>query len=131
MTGDGETFRERKKTRVSCTLCGVTMAASYLNTHVSRSHGICFSLTRGVDEVGGGPSIYLVSFPRVLQEVKCPVTGRPVVAHSAGRLRKHFMYRHFRFKVAVVQEVAEPLPHCDLCGMHMPEWQIIRNRRTA
>ena len=53
-TGGRETFRERKKTRVSQTVCGVTVVASYLNTHMSRSHGICVPQTRGVDEVGGG-----------------------------------------------------------------------------
>ena len=45
----------------------------------------------------------MVSFPRVLQEVKFPVPGCPAVAHSAGRLHKNFMYRHFRYKVEVVQ----------------------------
>ena len=33
-TGEGATSRERKKTRVSCTVCGVTAKASYLKTHM-------------------------------------------------------------------------------------------------
>ena len=33
--GEGATFRERKKTRVSCNECGVTVAASYLKTHMA------------------------------------------------------------------------------------------------
>ena len=57
----------------------------------------------GFDEVGGGPTTYVVSFPKVLQEVRFPVPGCPAMAHSAGRLRKHFMYRHFRSKVMVFQ----------------------------
>ena len=73
----------------------------------------------------------MVSFPRVLQEVKFPVTGYSEVAHSVGRLCEHFMYRKFKSKVAVVQEGTEPLPHCYLCGMHMSEGRIIRHRRTA
>ena len=64
----------------------------------------------GGNKVGGGPTIYVVSFPMVLQEVKCPVSGCTSVAHIGVRLREHFMYRHFRSKVAVVQEGAEPLP---------------------
>ena len=48
-----------------------------------------------------------MSFPRVLQEVKCPVSKCPVIVHSAGRLREYFMYRHFGSKVAVVQDVAQ------------------------
>ena len=62
----------------------------------------------------------MVYFPRVLQEVKCPVPGCPAVAHSAGRLREHFMYCHFRSQVLVLQEGVKLLPQFDLCGMHMP-----------
>ena len=80
------------------------MEASYLKAHMERSHGICVPQTRGVDEVGEGPTTYTVSFPRVLKEVICPVPGCPAVAHSAGRLLGNFMCRHFRSKVAVVQE---------------------------
>ena len=116
---------------MSCIVCGVTVAASYVKTHMSRSHGICVHHTRGVDEVGGGPSTYLVSFPRLLQEVKCPVPGCSVEVHSAGRLREHFMYRHFRSKVVVFQYMAELLTQCALRVMHMPAWRIIRHRRMA
>ena len=45
----------------------------------------------------------------MLQEVKCPVPGCMAVALSAGRIQEHFMYFHFRYKVAVVKEGAEPL----------------------
>ena len=65
-TGDEATFRERKKTRMSCTVCCVTVVAYYLKTHMARSYDICAPQTRGVDEVGGGPSTYPVSFPKVL-----------------------------------------------------------------
>ena len=85
-TGEGETFRERKKERVSCDTCGVAVVAFYLKAHIARCHGICVPQTRGVDEVGGGPTTYVVSFPKVLQEVRCPVPGCPEVAHSSGRL---------------------------------------------
>ena len=52
----------------------------------------------------------MVYFPKVLQEVRCPVPGCPEVAHSAGRLHEHFMFCHFISKVAVVQERKEPIP---------------------
>ena len=88
-------MRYWKKTRVSCTECSMTVVASYLKTHMERIHGICVPQTRGVYEVGGGTNTYMVFLPRVFQEVKSPVPGCLAVAHSAGRLRKHFMYRHF------------------------------------
>ena len=53
-TGEGATFRDRKKTRVSCATFGVSVAASYLKANMTRSHGICVPQMREVDEVGGG-----------------------------------------------------------------------------
>ena len=109
----------------------MTVAASYLKTHMARIHGICVPQTRGFDDVGGDPTTYVVSFPRVLQEVKCLVLGCPAVAHSAVRLHEHFMYRHFRSKVVVVQERAEIMPQCDFCGIHILEGRIIRHHRMS
>ena len=114
--GEGATFIERNKARMSCATYIVTVAASYLKSHMTRSHGICAHLNREVDEVGGGLTTYVVSLPKVLQEVVCPVPGCPSVAHSAGRLCEHFMFCHFRSKVAVVQKGKYPLPRCDMCG---------------
>ena len=73
----------------------------------------------------------MVSFPKVLQEVICTVPGCPVVAHSAGRLRENFMFRHFRSKVAVVQEGKDPMHRYDLCGMYIPADRLISHRNTA
>ena len=102
-TGEGATFREWKNTRVGCTMCGVMVASYYLKTHMARTHGIFIPQTRRFDKVGRGKNTYVVSFPMVLQEVKCLVPRCPEVAHIAGRLRKHFIYRNFQSKVAVVQ----------------------------
>ena len=129
--GEGVTFREWKKSKVSCATCGVTVAASYIKAHMARSCGIYVPHMRGVDEVGGVPTTYVMSFPKVIQEVICPVPECPTVAYRARRLCKHFMLRHFRSKVALVQEGKEMLPRCDLCGMHMPVMRLIWHRKTA
>ena len=130
-TGDRETFREQKNTRVSSATCGMTLADSYIKIHMVRSHGICVPQTRGFDGVGGGPTTYVVLFPRVLPEVRCLVLGCPVVAHSTSILCKHFMFCHFRSKVAVLKEGKEPLPYCDFCGMHIPTGRLIWHRKMA
>ena len=80
---------------MSCTKYVMTVVASYLKTHIALIHGICVPQTRGVYDVGGGATTYVVSLHRVLQEVKCPVPRCLAVAHSAGRSRKNFMYRLF------------------------------------
>ena len=69
--GEGETFREWKKTQVICTEWFVAVEASYINTHMIQIHTICIPHMRGVNEVGGGPNTYVLSLPRGLQEVKC------------------------------------------------------------
>ena len=80
-TGEGATLRERKKTRVCFNVCGVTVVESYLQTHMAQIHGICVPQMRGFDEVGGGPTTYVLPFPRVLQELKCPLPGCLAVAY--------------------------------------------------
>ena len=85
-------FRERKKTRLICIKCGMTMVVSYLKENIALIHSISAPHTRGVDEVEVVMTNYVISFPRVLQSVKCLVSGYPAVAHSAGRLRENFMY---------------------------------------
>ena len=60
-----------------------------------------------------------MSFPRILKLVDCPVEGCPAKSKKPGRLREHFMFRHCKSKVVILQEVPEPLPQCDQCGMHM------------
>ena len=53
------------------------------------------------------------------------------MAHISGRLRKHFIFRHFISKLEVFQEGRGLLPLCYFYGMHMPAGRIIRNRNTA
>ena len=45
-------------------------------------------------------------------------------------MREHFMYRNFFSRIAVLQEGKDPLPRFDLCGMRMPEGQLIKHQRT-
>ena len=53
-TGEGETFRERNRARVSCKVCGVTVVVSFLKGHMLRQHGRNKPQTRDVDIGGGG-----------------------------------------------------------------------------
>ena len=73
----------------------------------------------------------MVYFPRVVQEVKFLVLEFPVMALRAGRLREQFIYLHFRYKMAVVQEGTDPLLLCDLGGIHVPTGRLIRHRKAV
>ena len=50
---EGATLRESKQARVSCTLCGVTVAALYLKENMKRQNGISTSQARDVKIWGG------------------------------------------------------------------------------
>ena len=109
-TGEGEKFWERKRTSVSYLECGTEVAASSIRNHLWQSNGVILPQTRGVHVGGGGATTYVVSFPRILKLVECPVIGCTAKAHSAGSMQENFMYRHLHPKVSVMHEGIETLP---------------------
>ena len=54
----------------------------------------------------------------------------PIQGKTPRRFREHFMFRHWKLKVAILQEGTEPFPQCDQCGMHMPEARIFKQRQS-
>ena len=40
------------------------------------------------------------------------------------------MYLHWKSKVAIMQEVLEPLPQCEQCGIHMPAARLFKHRQS-
>ena len=55
----------------------------------------------------------------------CPERGK-----TLGRLREHFMYRHWNLKVAIMKEVPEPLPRCDQYGVDMPTANNLKHSQS-
>ena len=53
-----------------------------MRNHMELSYAIILPQTRGVDMGGGGPTTYVVSFPRVLKTMDCLVPGFLAVAQS-------------------------------------------------
>ena len=51
---EGAVFIERKSKRVSCEVCGATMAVLSIWHHMERTHGKIMTQTHGVDFGGGG-----------------------------------------------------------------------------
>ena len=58
----------------------------------------------GADVGGGGSETSKVSLPRILNLVECLVEGCMARGENPGRLSEHFMYQHWKSKVAIVQE---------------------------
>ena len=108
--GEGATFRGRKGKRPSCSKCGATMVASSLRHHMERTHERILAHTRGEDTRGGGRETYVVFSPCILPLVVCLVEGCPARAYAPVMLHEHFMYRHWKAQVVILQEGPPPLP---------------------
>ena len=78
--------------------------------HMEIAHGIVLTQTRGVDVGGWGPEKCVLSFPRVLNSVACPLDRCLTRANNPGSLREHFVYQNWKSKVAILQGGPEPLP---------------------
>ena len=80
------------------------MAASSLRHNTERSIVRVSPKVRGVEVRGGRMEVYKVSFTWILKLVDCPVEGCPAKAKTPGRLREHFIFRHWKLKVDILQE---------------------------
>ena len=129
-TGEGPNFRERVKNRVSWEVCGGEMDSSYLLHHMERLHGRVLPQLGGVEDGGVVLEVYKLLFLRIPNSVECPVEGCPSRGEILGRLTEHFMFRHWKSKVDILQEVPEPLPWCDQCGMHMQAARLFKHRQS-
>ena len=108
--------------------CEGAISASYICHHTDITHKMALPITRGLYVGGGVLETYAVSFPRVLHLVACPVGGYLARENNPWILIEHFMYRHCKAKVVIIQEGLEPLPRYDHCGIHFPFAQMIKQR---
>jgi len=121
----GESYRERKRRRVTCSHCGLDLAAGSLGKHLRVQHGLSPDTGVGYpDAPGRQPAEHRISFPRYVSKVACPVEGCPGTATTRSNLRKHFAHRHFHDSLVILEEGSRPLPKCELCGMHVPRMAL-------
>ena len=65
--------------------------------------------TQGVDFGVWGTGLYVVSFPCVLTLLEYMLEGFPERAHDPGRIREHYIYRHWKSQIAILREGEMPL----------------------
>ena len=111
VTGDGPSFREFQRQKVSCPTCGKPLARGSLQTHLRRVHGE--ELDPWLNELeppATHPPCYKISFPRVLRKKACPVEGCHTQPTSPTNMRKHFMQKHPTATLCISEEGSNPLP---------------------
>ena len=55
----------------------------------------------------------------------------PGKGETPRRLCEHFVYCHWKYRVAIIQEGPNPLPRFDRCGMHMQVDRLFKYKNTA
>ncbi len=102
-------------------MCGASLAAESLQSHLETQHDIFWSFVLNRDIVVARP-------PEVYHANKSPATGLYFcpMAQCGGRsgtrfnLRRHFLMRHPRDLVCFPIEGSQPLPKCKRCGLQTP-----------
>jgi hypothetical protein len=129
MTGQGATFRERQRLRVTCLVdtCRRSLNQGSIKTHLRRAHGIEEAAWQEELEATPPPSqAYRISFPHTTSFRPCPVSRCLGRAKTRAGLCTHFQRIHPQDTLCILEEGSHPLPRCQLCNMHVT--QITLNR---
>jgi hypothetical protein len=118
-TGLGTSTTKRR--RVDCEVCGASLEAESLRSHLETQHDIFRSFVLNRDIVFARP-------PEVYRATESPATGLYFfpVAQCGGQsgtkfsLRRHFLMRHPQDLVCILNEGSHPLPECERCGLQTP-----------
>jgi hypothetical protein len=130
MREGGDSYRERKRRRVDCPECDLNLTAGSLPAHLRTQHGHVEN-AGGITidaSIGRAPAQYRVSFPIYCPSLACPVEGCSGRANARAALRAHFMYKHVRDTLVILEE--GNLPRCERCDMFVP-YMVLNSRHPS
>jgi Reverse transcriptase (RNA-dependent DNA polymerase) len=134
-TGEGESFAERMKTKVTCPLCDTEVRSQYLAMHQQTRK--CLELWRRKRDssiqcaptanesnktamvAAVEPTTYTVSVDQS-NHTQCPVPGCPYATTQPPHMRRHFMNMHNDDTIIISEEGV--LPRCTKCGSSKQMW---------
>ena len=119
VTGEGPTYREWLKGRVSCSEYGEFIAAGYLTIHLMSQHGRVAETRQRwrTRAAGDGPRTFHITLPAMGGPQSCPVEGCPGRVAMRKAMQVHFLHRHVLDTVIILEEGKLPHPRCSLCDM--------------
>ena len=75
--------------------------------------------------------MYIVSLPCVMKLVACLVEGCLTRAYDLDRIRKNFMHRNWKAKVAILKEGPPPTPRRPNFRMNIPAERMEKNKQSV
>jgi hypothetical protein len=108
-----------KRHRVVCDICGVSLAAGSLRSHLETQHDTYRSFVLNRDLAGEREAVVYRADANATGTYVCPVPACVGVACTEAVLRSHFLRRHPQDLVCCPTEGSLPLPQCDRCGLQI------------
>ena len=133
MTGQGPTYKARRRQRVTCPECQVEMAAGSLTQHLQTQHGKAANNTFDAERVldaEANPGVWVAHFDATAEYTRCPVPGCPGGAKNPAGMRSHHRNRHPWDTVIIPVEHPTALPKCDLCDLQHKHAGFPRHSNT-
>jgi hypothetical protein len=110
-----------KRRRVDCEVCGASLAAESLRSHLETQHDIfrLFVLNRDI-VVAQPPVVYRATKSPATSLYFCPVAQCGGQLGTRFNLCRHFLMQHPQDLVCIPIEGSQPLPKCEHCGLQTP-----------
>ena len=110
MTGTVPSFWGRYWERVWCPNFEVELVAGFLDSHHKIQHGKDLPPQWTAPLTTPYPRLYMVSFSRAARSIGCPVGDCERRATICTNLQIHFVHRHVRYTVVILEEGNRPHP---------------------
>jgi hypothetical protein len=127
-----ETTADRKRRRVDCQICGVSLQAGSVQGHLETQHNVyqSFVLNRVIVKERS-PVIYRAIASLTTGHYFFPVANCVGEASTWWNLRWHFLECHPQDLVVCPNEGSAPLPKCLRCGMQTAPGALLRNHQAT
>jgi hypothetical protein len=127
-----ETAANRKRRRVDYQICGDSLQAGSLKSHLETQHGVYCLFVLSRDIVVECPAIvYHAIVSTDTGRYFCPVANCVGGANTWWNLCRHFQEHHPQDLVVCPSEGYAPLPRCTRCGMQTAAGALMRNHQKT
>ncbi len=110
-----------KHRRIVCKVCGTSLVAESLQSHLETQHGIYWLFVLNQDLVPEQAAVFYRATELPATGIySCPVPQCGGQLGTRFNLRWHFLMGHPQDLLCILIEGSQPLPQCAWCGLQMP-----------
>jgi hypothetical protein len=107
-----------KRQRVECKVCGTSLVAESLKSHLETQHDIYWLFVLNLDIIPDQDAVvYRATESPTTGIYSCPVPQCRGTSGTRFNLRHHFLMGHPQDLVCIPIEGSQPLLRCERCGL--------------